>query len=159
MATRRSVILAIGLAAAGAAVRPVRAAETTARAFVAAIYDAYKGKTAKGIRLDSDAAVRRYFEPSLAALILEDRAAAAKSGDVPSLDGDPFVDAQDFEITALAIAIKDGGPDAAVATVTFKNSGKPTRVVLDLVRLPEGWRIHEVHAPSGDLRTLFSTSK
>jgi hypothetical protein len=42
-------------------------ADVTALAFVSGIYSAYKGKNAKGIALDSDAVLRRYFEPSLAA--------------------------------------------------------------------------------------------
>jgi len=51
----------------------VRAAEPSAKSFVEGIYAAYKGKDANGISLESDAAVRRYFDPKLAALILRDR--------------------------------------------------------------------------------------
>ena len=48
---------------------------------------AYKGTNSKGISLDSDAMLRLYFDPGLAALIIKDRRDANKRGDVPELDG------------------------------------------------------------------------
>jgi hypothetical protein len=67
MPTRRGAlfILCAGLCALSA--RP--ATDAAALAFVTSIYDAYKGKDAKGPPLDNTRTVRRYFEPSLAALI------------------------------------------------------------------------------------------
>ncbi len=41
----------------------VQAAETSARAFVGAIYDRYIGKNGNGVALDSEQAVRRYSNP------------------------------------------------------------------------------------------------
>src|ERR1700741_663642 len=67
---RRNLLVGIGICCAFATVR-VRAAEPSAKSFVETIYATYKGKDAKGISLDSDAAVRRYFEPRLAALIIK----------------------------------------------------------------------------------------
>ena len=122
---------------------PERKAES-AESFVAAIYDRYEGRDAKGTPLDTEAQVRRHFEPTLAALILEDRASASARGEVGKLDGDPFIDAQDWEIEAVAVAVRHAGADKASATVSFKNTGKPRTVVLDLVRRPEGWRIAEI---------------
>ena len=74
-------------------VTPAVAAEASATAFVTKIYDAYKGESSKGILIDTDAAIRRYFEPSLAALISRDQKDVARRHDVPALDGDPFIDA------------------------------------------------------------------
>lgn len=121
-----------------------RAAEPSAKAFVEAIYAAYKGKNGNGISLDSDADVKRYFEPKLAALIGKDRKDAAKRGDVPTLDGDPFVDAQDWQIDAVDVAVSDTAANKATATVSFMNIDKQTTVVLELVKLREGWRISDV---------------
>ena len=69
MPTRRGAlfILCAGLCALSA--RPATATDAAALAFVTSIYDAYKGKDAKGPPLDNTRTVRRYFEPSLAALI------------------------------------------------------------------------------------------
>src|SRR2546422_985946 len=136
MIARRNVLIAvcIGLVfTTGAA----RAAEP--KSFVEAICAAYQGKDAKGIPLDTDAAVRRYFAPTLAALIINDRKKAAWRGEVGALDGDPFIDAQDWEIAAVDVTVRDITADKASATVAFKNVDRPATVVLDLVKLKQGW--------------------
>jgi hypothetical protein len=84
------------LAAVGA-----HAAEPSAKSFVESIYAAYKGKDSKGVSLETNAAVRRYFDPKLAALIIKDRKDA--HGELPKLDTDPFIDAQDWEIDAVNV--------------------------------------------------------
>jgi hypothetical protein len=141
MIARRSILMAacgcVALATVGA-----RAADPSAKAFVEGIYAAYKGKDAKGVALDSNAAVRRYFEPKLAALIIKDRREAR--GEVGKLDADPFVDAQDWEVDAVDIAIRDIVPDKANATVSFKSLGEQRTIVLALVKLKMGWRIADI---------------
>src|SRR5688500_9369045 len=119
-----------------------QAAETSAESFVAAIYDRYKGPDAKGVALDTGAQVQRYFVPNVAAMILAHPAQGR--GDVGKLEADPFVDAQDWDIDRFDIALRHPGPDKATATVSFRNIGKHRTVVLDLVRLPEGWRIADI---------------
>src|SRR6185295_9261958 len=98
MPTRRSFIIAL---AAVAAASPGVAAEQTAQDFLAAIYANYKGKDSKGTSLGSTAAINRYFTPALARLIDADAKAAAKRNEVGALGGDPFIDAQDWEIDAF----------------------------------------------------------
>jgi hypothetical protein len=139
MIARRNVL--IGICTAFATVR-VLAAEPSAKSFVEAIYAAYKGKNANGISLDNDGAVRRYFEPKLAALIIKDRKDAR--GEVGKLGADPFIDAQDWEIDTVDIAVREIAADKATATVSFKNIGKQQTVVLDLVNLEAGWRIADI---------------
>jgi hypothetical protein len=151
MITRRSVLFAAVLTStllpAG-----LRAADASAKGFVEAIYKAYKGKNAKGIPLDGDAVVRRYFEPKLAALIIRDQKDAARHGDVGALDGDPFINAQDWDIKAVDVAMHDETSDKAGATVSFRNLDVMTTVELDLVRLRDGWRIADI--TWDDKRTL-----
>lgn len=164
MLTRRNMILAAAAAAAGATcvagATPAAAADASAHDFVAAIYDTYVGKTGNGIALDNDRAVRRYFEPSLAASILKDRKDAARRNEVGALDFDPFVDAQDWEIAAFAVAVDDAGPDNAGATVKFDNFDKPTTVLLDLVKIKNEWRISNItwtpHEEPNNLRALYA---
>jgi len=120
------------------------AADPTALAFVTSIYEAYKGKGAKGVSLDSPNKVRRYFDASLAALINKDRAIAARRGEVGRLDGDPFIDAQDWDIPGFDISLSDTAAGKASATVKFTNLGQATRVVLDLVKVKNDWRISDV---------------
>jgi hypothetical protein len=161
MLTRRTLFLiaAGSLAMPWRLATPAAAGDAAATAFVTKIYDAYKGKDAKGVTLDAEGDYRRYFEPSLVALIIKDQKAAAKRKDVPTLDGDPFVDAQDWEITALDIAVTDAPPDKAVATVTFKNSDEPVKVVLNLVKVKNDWRIADIlstrDGKTESLRGLF----
>src|SRR5262245_24749775 len=141
MTARRVVLMAIGLAV--ALVAPAaRAADPSAQSFVQAIYDQYKGKDAKGVELTDDAAVRRYFAPALAALIIKDRRQAR--GEVGKLDADPFIDAQDWEIDDVNVALRDVAADKAIATVSFKNLGKRQTVVLELVKLKQDWRIADI---------------
>jgi hypothetical protein len=147
MPTRRTVLLiaacTLGMPCV-VGVTPTVAAEASATAFVTKIYDAYKGENSKGILIDTDAAIRRYFEPSLAALISKDQKDAARRRDVPALDGDPFIDAQDWDISAVDIAVRDASPDKAVATVSFKNIDHSTTVVLDLIKIKSDWRIANI---------------
>ena len=91
----------------------VSATADSPQRFVEAIYKGYVGKAAKGIELTHEAVIRSYFAPPLADAIVKDRAEADKRGEVPTLDGDPFVDAQDFEIARLRVNTKSTGADAA----------------------------------------------
>jgi hypothetical protein len=155
MITRRSFVfasmLAVALAPAGMAL-----ADPASKAFLEKIYAAYKGKNSKGIPLDSDAMLRLYFEPKLAALMIKDRKDAAKRGDVPELDSDPFVNGQDWEIGPVDIAMRDLAPDKASATVKFRNLKVETTVLYDLVRLKDGWRIADITWDGNDtLRGIF----
>jgi hypothetical protein len=145
-----------------------------ALAFVNAIYAPYKGKNTKGVAIDSDAQLRRYFEPSLVALISKDRKEAARRHDVPTLDGDPFIDAQDWDIRSFDISVSDAGDGKATATVKFANAGEPVTITLDLVSIggaanspnaatpagntsPSAWRIHDItYQHDGKPETLRS---
>src|SRR5262249_33106021 len=69
------------------------------------------------------------------------RPRAARSGRSTST---PFIDAQDWEIDAVDIAVREIAADKARATVTFKNAGKQRTVILDLVKLGASWRIADV---------------
>jgi len=143
MITKRTIILGAASAAFAALAATARA-DAAASAFVRGIYGAYKGKSAKGVGLDGDAALRRYFEPSLAALISKDRKQAARRHEAPKLDGDPFVDAQDWDISDFDIAVNDTAAGKATATVKFINQGEAATVVLDLVMVKDDWRIYDI---------------
>ena len=158
MLNRRDALL-LGMLAATLAGVPAVAADSSARAFLIAIYNAYKGKNGNGIPLDSEATIKRYFEPSLAALIFKDQKDAETRGDAPTLDGDPFIDAQDWEISAFDITVSETAPNKATGTVKFQNVDQPVTVILELVKLREGWRIADItwqrDNESSTLRGLF----
>lgn len=155
--TARLRHLALAIACIMTLAAPALAADdATPDKFLTGIYHQYEGKNAKGVDIYGKGALARYFEPSLVALIAKDEAAAAKRGDVPELDGDPFIDAQDWEITDLKIASKMDGTDKATAAVSFQNFKEPHNVTVKLIKLPVGWRIADIIWAEASLRGLYT---
>jgi hypothetical protein len=155
MITRRNFVFASALTV---AVAPAGTAfaDAAAKAFLEKIYAAYKGKNSKGIPLDSDAMLRLYFEPKLAALMIKDSNDARKRGDAPEFDVDPFIGGQDWEIGPVDITVRDIASDKASATAKFRNIKIQTTVVYDLVKLKNGWRIADITWDGKDtLRGFF----
>ena len=153
---------AAGLAAAFAVPAPLlaRAAEptATAKSFVERIYGSYLGSSEKGsngVDLDTPADIKRYFTAGLASLILDDKAAAEKSGGPPMLDGDAFIGHQDWDIADLTVDVKEVGTKAK-ATVSFTNFGKTEKVLVELLKVGADWRIADIQwGDASTLRGLF----
>jgi Protein of unknown function (DUF3828) len=141
MLTRRTMVLG---AACMAVARPALAADPSATAFVTAIYDAYKGKDAKGVPLDNERTIRRYFESTLATSMAKDQKAAARRNEVGLLDFDPFLNAQDWDTKNFDIAVSEPAAGKAKATVKFVNQGQAMTVLLDLVQVKGDWRIYDI---------------
>ena len=156
MLSRRSFTLGTACAA---LIAPARAGDASATAFITAIYDSYKGKDAKGTTLDNERTIRRYFEPKLAALMTRDQKAAAQRNEVGALDFDPFLDAQEWNVTTFDIVVSDAAAGKAQATVKFVNLGRVMTVVLDLVQVRNAWRIYEItwlqNGKTETLRKIF----
>lgn len=123
----------------------------TPEAFLREIYTPYPNHDFKGQPFWQ---VDRFFAPDLARAIEADMREAKRRGEVPKLDGDPFIDAQDWDIDKLAISVTTEGPKAT-GLVSFENLGKPTEITLDLVRTGVGWRITDINSPSGKLSELY----
>lgn len=148
MQTRRTLLIGVFLGTACAAIASrALGADLTALPFVTNIYNGYKGNDSPGHALDTEGPIRRYFEPSLAALMVKDRKLAAKRGEVGLLDFDPFVDAQEWDIADFDIAVAETAPGKATATVKFANLGKETMAVLDLVKIKNDWRVSDITWP------------
>jgi hypothetical protein len=151
--TGLAAVLALPFAPAFAA-----GSETAAKAFLNSIYRNYLGSSsgaAKGVPLTNAKLVRGYFTVGLASLILEDRASAAKRGEPPVLDGDPFVGHQDWDVSNLSVDVKENGAFKAMGTVSFMNAGKPEKIVIELLRSGNEWRIADIEWDSGTLRGLY----
>ncbi len=155
MKRSRPAWLVIVLFALAATLAPPCAADDEAQRFVASIYAQYGAPDTQGVVLDSKEALEKYFVPGLAAMIDADGLAAEREDRPPALDGDPFVDAQEWDIKNVAIVVRDDTPEKAVAIVSFFNQGEPRQVGLDLVRLAAGWRIDDIHWREGTLRGLY----
>jgi len=131
---------------------------TGAAEFLGSIYRRYLGKSSaagSGLVLTNAQSVRGYFTAGLASLILEDRAAVTEQGESPALEGDPFVGRSEWDISGVSIDVKDTGAFKTVGTVTFLNFGKPEKVVLELLRVGNEWRVGDVMWASGTLRNVY----
>jgi hypothetical protein len=146
----RSLFLAAGLIIAGcAAPGPQAVAEdgfASPQDLLNDLYGHYADKPAgSGIDLGDPDMVTKYFAPDLAAKIDADFKQAAAANEIPALDGDPFVDAQDWEVKDLAIAVaKSAEPDKTMAVVKFKNYGEQKELKLSLVKTDAGWQIADI---------------
>ena len=159
--SRRSVLAsvasALSIASLPAFAAKENAKESVAKTFLNSIYRHYLGSSheqAAGVSLANATTVRGYFTVGLASLIIDDRATAAKLGEAPVLNGDAFIGRQDWDISNLAIEVKETG-SKAIANVTFLNSGKPGMVVVELLRSGDDWRIADITWESGSLRGLY----
>jgi hypothetical protein len=153
------VIVRVRLPAAFAAlllfVLPAQAQNPDPKNFVENIYKSYLGKNSPGLDLSTRQALELYFTPSLVELIDKDAKEAEKLQEAPLLNGDPFVDAQDWEIIDPVVTIQESSSDRATATATFKNFGKTVTVRLALMLTPKGWRVDDVLWSEGNLRGLY----
>ena len=152
MATRlRRRALALALLAVPIA---ARAQSSTALDFLKSIYEPYKKLDFKGQPYWE---AKRFFVADLAEAIDHDFTEAKKRKEVPTLDGDPFIDAQDWDIALVGYAIAGAGPtSAAIVTLIEGKNGEPRRLAVFLVETSEGWRIDDIVGRGGSsLRALY----
>jgi hypothetical protein len=150
-----SIRLVAALAALLLLVPAAQAQKPDPKNFVQEIYNRYLGKNSPGLDLSTREALELYFTPSLTDLIDKDSKEAEKLQEAPLLNGDPFVDAQDWEIADPVVTIQDSSADRATATASFKNFGKAMTVRLALQLTPKGWRVDDVFWSEGNLRSLY----
>ncbi len=128
--------------------------ESDAKVFVQGIYARYRPNGDGGVSLVD--AGDKLLAPELAKAVADDSAAARKRMEAPLLEFDPFANAQDWSLEGVTVDVDMHGSDTATATVRFKNFGSPTTVLIDLVALAGGWRIHDVRTPGAKgLRAMY----
>src|SRR5260370_35411381 len=106
------------------------AQQQTPQGFLQALYDPYLKRDFKGQPYWEAA---RFFAPDLARAMDRDMRQAKQRRQPPTLDGDPFVDAQDWQGTDLVVRASGGGENAT-GVVTFANFGKAPRLALHLMQ-------------------------
>ena len=138
---------------------PVAPTGQSAEGFLHSIYYRYVGPQDKARPIDysKPSELRYYFEPSLARSIYKDFIRAKKADDVPALDADPFIDAQDWEIKSFDIQVTPVDGDHANAVVKFNNTGEHKVLHIQLLRIAGNWRIHDIDYGGGEgtLRGLY----
>jgi len=106
----------------------------------------------------------KYCEPSLVALFQKDAEYSERMHEVGCLDGDPFLDAQDYDeagITPLQIhKVKSKSGELYEVSFTGRSEAWKNwnvRLKYDVRKTPQGWRIFDIILQSGDsLRKLLS---
>jgi hypothetical protein len=126
-------------------------APQSAQAFLESVYAPYKAKGNKGQDYQK---ADRFFEPMLARAMARDYQLAQRNGVPPTLNGDPFLDAQDWEISGLTIRAAESG-EQATGIVSFLNFKEKKTLAIELVKTPAGWRIADIAGASGSLRSLY----
>jgi hypothetical protein len=126
--------------------------------FLGALYSHYDGKgPGAGIDYSQSVELARYFTPETAALIAADFEKAKAANEVPVLNGDPFVGAQEWDVSNLDIAIgKTATPEQTMAMVRFESYGQTSEFRLDLQLVEAGWRIADIDWGYGTLRGILT---
>lgn len=114
--------------------------------FLGDLYSHYDGKgPGAGLDYSQKDVLARYFTPETVAAIEADFARAQAAGEPPALNGDPFVGAQEWDVTGLDIAIgKSATPDSTMAKVRFQSYGQTSEFTLDLKQVAGAWRIADI---------------
>jgi hypothetical protein len=146
---RRTILLFGILAPLGAQAQ--QATQQTAQAFLESLYAPYR---AKGFNGQPYTEAERFFEPTLAAAMQRDYQLARNNGVPPTLNGDPFVDAQEWQIADLSIRAAAAG-DQATGMVSFINFKQKKTLAVELVQTGAGWRIADIAGAGGSLRALY----
>jgi hypothetical protein len=95
------------------------------------------------------------YSERLKALFAADRSRYADD-EVPTVNFDPLIDAQDIEVTDVVIAEPVVQGDTAVGVVTFLNYGEPGITVVAMVKEGDVWRIDDIAIMRGEYRYLLS---
>lgn len=127
------------------------AQQPTPQGFLQSLYAPYEERGFKGQPYWQPA---RFFAPDLAEAIDRDLKLSVQFRQPPTLNGDPFVDAQEWQISDLTIVITPND-ETARADVSFKNLGKAKALTVALTKTPQGWRISDIIGASGSLRELY----
>jgi hypothetical protein len=111
----------------------------------------------------------RYMDPNAAFPALLDQApwspamrgaleamiARSQAEQAPILDFDPFINAQDYQISAVTVATEGVVANShATVRAAFVNAGAPDEVLYDLVWEGEAWTVDNVRHEGWDLRQI-----
>src|SRR5260370_450885 len=114
------------------------AQQQTPQGFLQALYDPYLKRDFKGQPYWETA---RFFAPDLARAMDRDMRQAKQQKQPPTLNGDPFVDAQDWQVSDLVVRASGAG-ETATGVVSFANFVQPKRLAIALVLAspkPSSW--------------------
>jgi hypothetical protein len=153
-----AVAFGVTASAAQACPGPYGSPERGPDVFLRAVYDRYVGENVGSIDYSKEAVLRQYFTPELVAMMMKDRAAADAANEVPRLNGDPFLNAQDWKIASFDIKTVPISATRAEATVKFTNYNRQESFKVSLWFVDGAWRIDDIDygGNAGTLRGIFT---
>jgi hypothetical protein len=121
--------------------QPALAAEDTPEAFLTTMYDRIQNGFPRGKHFSplSRPNVPKYFSKRAT-----DALFAAWKKDPGVIDVDPFTDSQDPDISDIIVKRLANDKCTAKVEASFMNYGERTRILFDMVRVKEGWRISDI---------------
>lgn len=139
------ILLALPLSLAACNKEP-EAATASPQEFLGELYGHYNGKGPEsGLDYTQKSVLGKYFTPETVAAIEADATKAAAAGEPPALNGDPFVGAQEWDVSGLDIAVgKSSVPDKTTAKVRFQNYAEIREYSLDLSLIDGAWKIADI---------------
>jgi hypothetical protein len=111
-------------------------------ALITALYKTYQENT-PALGGSAEPGLPHIYSPRLQALIDKDQKETPE-GMVGRIDWDVIVDGQDWQLSALKIALVSKSATRAEVRATFKNFDTPNNMLFDLVLEGGHWRIDDI---------------
>ena len=112
----------------------------------------------KSLQLQDDVVLRQYFDPTLSALIVQDRKCVSRRAEVCNMDFDPLFGSQDATVTDFTIQRESAGRIAVA--FTSPSSGEKAKLLFHMKQSGTAWRINDVvyqDLRGASLRKLLAT--
>lgn len=112
----------------------------------------------KSLQLQDDVVLRQYFDPALAALIVQDRECVSRRAEVCNMDFDPLFGSQDATVSDFTIQRESAGRIAV--GFTSPSSGEKAKLLFHMKQSGAAWRINDVvyqDLRGASLRKLLAT--
>lgn len=95
------------------------------------------------------------YSQKLKALFEADRERTPE-GEIGAIDFDPFVNAQDYDLSNLDIGEPEITDNLATSTVRFENLGEKNTLVISMVKEADGWKVDDVQSTEGEVQWKLS---
>lgn len=133
-----------------------RSLDMTAEELIADLYEQHDDGEGPFFQTEDRARLDKYFVRSIADVIWKD--AEEAEGEAGALDFDPLYNAQDIEITDLAIGKAVAMGNKSKVTVTFKNFDEAREINFELMKEKGVWKIADINYGEFTLSSVFENN-
>ena len=110
------------------------------------------------LQQQDETVLRQYFDPTLSALIVQDRECVSRRAEVSNMDFDPLFGSQNTTVTDFTIQRESAGRIAVA--FTSPSSGEKAKLLFHMKQSGAAWRINDVvyqDLRGASLRKLLAT--